>query len=167
MATPADNPGVVVKPPLLYGAALIVVLVLRWLLWLPRISSGRIRAVRENQHITSFMVALLRLLASFVADLFKSRRRLEAEILCLRHQLNIALRRRPSRLPLRGSDRALLVWMSRCPRSSERCPRSIGITVRVQSDCCPRSSESARRSPRGVSLVTLARYIAVPRARRR
>ena len=38
------------------------------------------------------MVALLRLLASFVADLFKSRRRLEAEILFLRHQLNIALR---------------------------------------------------------------------------
>ena len=59
------------------------------------------------------MVTFLRLLASFVADLFKSRRRLEAEILCLRHQLNIALRRRPSRLPLRGSDRALLVWMTR------------------------------------------------------
>ncbi|MGA7450510.1 MAG: transposase [Rhodoplanes sp.] len=32
---------------------------------------------------------------------------------------------------------------NRCPRSSERCPRSIGITVRVQSDCCPQSSESA------------------------
>ena len=59
------------------------------------------------------MLAILRLLATFVADLFKSRRRLEAEILCLRHQLNIALRRRPARLPLRGSDRALLVWMTR------------------------------------------------------
>src|SRR5271157_529249 len=44
---------------------------------------------------------------------FKSRRRLEAEILFLRHQLNIASRRRPARLPLRGSDRALLVWMTR------------------------------------------------------
>ena len=59
------------------------------------------------------MLAILRLLAAFVADLFKSRRRLEAEILFLRHQLNIALRRRPARLPLRGSDRALLVWMTR------------------------------------------------------
>ena len=59
------------------------------------------------------MVAILRLLARFVADLFKSQRRLEAEILCLRHQLDIALRRRPARLPLRGSDRALLVWMTR------------------------------------------------------
>ena len=59
------------------------------------------------------MLSILRLLATFVADLFKSRRRLEAEMLCLRHQLNIALRRRPGRLPLRGSDRALLVWMTR------------------------------------------------------
>ena len=59
------------------------------------------------------MLAILRLLAAFVANLFKSRRRLEAENLFLRHQLNIALRRRPSRLPLRGSDRALLVWMTR------------------------------------------------------
>ena len=59
------------------------------------------------------MVAILRLLAAFIANLFKSRRRLEAEILFLRHQLNIALRRRPARLRLRGSDRALLVWMTR------------------------------------------------------
>jgi hypothetical protein len=44
---------------------------------------------------------------------FKSRRRLEAEDLFLRHQLNIALRRRPPRLRLRGSHRALLVWMTR------------------------------------------------------
>jgi hypothetical protein len=59
------------------------------------------------------MLTILRLLAAFFANLFKSRRRLEAEILFLRHQLNIALRRRPARLPLRGSDRALLVWMTR------------------------------------------------------
>ena len=59
------------------------------------------------------MVAILRLLAVFIANLFKSRRQLEAEILFLRHQLNIALRQRPTRLPLRGSDRALLVWMTR------------------------------------------------------
>jgi hypothetical protein len=59
------------------------------------------------------MVAILCLLATFVADLFKSRRRLEAEILCLCHQLNIALRQRPAPLPLRGSDRALPVWMTR------------------------------------------------------
>jgi transposase InsO family protein len=49
----------------------------------------------------------------FVADLFKSRCRLEAENSLLRHQLAIALRRAPPRLRLRGSDRALLVWMTR------------------------------------------------------
>src|SRR5215475_8895607 len=46
-------------------------------------------------------------------DLFKSRRRLKAENLFLRHQLNIALMRAPPRLRLCGGDRALLVWMIR------------------------------------------------------
>jgi hypothetical protein len=59
------------------------------------------------------MLANLHLLAMFVADLFKSRRRLEAENLFLRHQLNIALRRMPPRPRLRGSDRALLMWITR------------------------------------------------------
>ena len=48
-------------------------------------------------------------LGMFVVDLFKSRSRLEAENLFLRHQLNIALRRVPPRLRLRGVDRALLL----------------------------------------------------------
>jgi len=59
------------------------------------------------------MLAIFHLLGTYLANLFKSRRRLEAENLFLRHQLNIALRRRPPRLRLRGSDRALLVWMTR------------------------------------------------------
>jgi hypothetical protein len=59
------------------------------------------------------MLAIVRLLGTFVANLFKSRRRLEAENLFLRHQLNIALRRRSPRLRLWASDRALLVWMAR------------------------------------------------------
>src|SRR6476619_896292 len=58
------------------------------------------------------MLAVLQLIGAFVADLFKSRRRLEIENLFLRHQLNIALRRMPHRLRLRGSDRALMVWMT-------------------------------------------------------
>ena len=52
-------------------------------------------------------------LGMFVADLFKSRCRLEAENLLLRHQLTIALRRAPPRFRLLGSDRALLIWMTR------------------------------------------------------
>jgi len=59
------------------------------------------------------MIAILYALGMFVADLFKSRCRLEAENLLLRHQLSIALRRAPPRLRLRGSDRALIIWMTR------------------------------------------------------
>jgi transposase InsO family protein len=59
------------------------------------------------------MFAILHALGMFFADLFKSRSRLEAENLFLRHQLNIALRQAPPRLRLRGSDRALLVWITR------------------------------------------------------
>jgi transposase InsO family protein len=61
------------------------------------------------------MPVILYALAISLCDLFKSRRRPQAENLFLRHQLNIALRALPRRR-LRGSDRALLVWMARmCP----------------------------------------------------
>src|SRR5687767_16024452 len=59
------------------------------------------------------MFALLRLLVALISNRLKSRRRLEVENLYLRHQLNIALRRAPHGLRLRGIDRALLVWMTR------------------------------------------------------
>jgi hypothetical protein len=59
------------------------------------------------------MLPVLHSLGMFIVDLFKSRRRLEAENLFLRHQLSIALRPAPPRLRPRGSDRALLVWMPR------------------------------------------------------
>jgi len=52
-------------------------------------------------------------LGRFAAGLFKSRCRFEAENLLLRHQLSIALRRKPLRLRLRRSDRPLLVCMTR------------------------------------------------------
>ena len=52
------------------------------------------------------MLAMLHLLGTFVANLFKARRRLEVENLFLRHQLNIALRHSPRRLRLRRSERA-------------------------------------------------------------
>jgi len=59
------------------------------------------------------MIAILHALGMFVADLFKSRSRLEAENLLLRHQLSIAMRQAPPRRRLRGRDRALLVLMTR------------------------------------------------------
>ena len=41
--------------------------------------------VRQNQRIMHSMLAILRLIAAFIANLFKSRCRLEAENLFLRH----------------------------------------------------------------------------------
>jgi hypothetical protein len=41
------------------------------------------------------MLAVLHSLGMFIIDVFKSRRRLEAENLFLRHQLSIALRSAP------------------------------------------------------------------------
>ena len=72
------------------------------------------------------MVGILRALVIFVADMFKSRWRLQAENLFLRHQLNIALRRAPPRPRLLGSDRALLIWMTRL------WPTLLGATKVVQ-----------------------------------
>jgi hypothetical protein len=48
-----------------------------------------------------------------LCDGFKSRRRLEAEILVLRHQLNVLQQRAPRRLYLTWADRALFVWLYR------------------------------------------------------
>jgi uncharacterized membrane protein len=72
------------------------------------------------------MFAILHALGMFVADLFKSRSRLEAENLFLRHQLTIAMRRAPPRLRVRGrrggtypSGRAMerrqMIWTSAVP----------------------------------------------------
>jgi hypothetical protein len=74
------------------------------------------------------MLAILRLLMTFAANLFRSRRRLEVENLFLRYQLNIALRRAPHRLRLHGSDRAMLVWLTRL------WPSLIGLARVVQPD---------------------------------
>src|SRR2546421_2991475 len=68
------------------------------------------------------MFAIIHLLATFIADLSKPQRRLEVENLFLRHQLNVALRGAPHRPQLRGSDRALLVWMTGLwPSLAVRC----------------------------------------------
>jgi hypothetical protein len=79
---------------------------------LPKIPSGN-RFVGEGESVHhSMMLTLLHALGTFILDLFKSRRRLQAENLFLRHQLNIALRKASPRAQLRGADRALLVWMT-------------------------------------------------------
>jgi hypothetical protein len=59
------------------------------------------------------MIDGLKLLAWFVGSLFRSSRRLEAEIVILRHQLNVLRRRMPSRARLTLIDRLIFVWLYR------------------------------------------------------
>jgi hypothetical protein len=59
------------------------------------------------------MIAIAFLFVGVLCDCFKSRRRLEAEILVLRHQLNVLQQRAPRRLQLHWADRALFVWLYR------------------------------------------------------
>src|SRR6266581_7693731 len=62
------------------------------------------------------MIAIAFLFVRVVWDCFRSRQRLEAEILVLRHQLNVLQQRAPRRLHLRWVDRALFIWLyRRCP----------------------------------------------------
>ncbi|MGO8918498.1 MAG: hypothetical protein ACLQJR_21570 [Stellaceae bacterium] len=59
------------------------------------------------------MIDGLKLLACFVVSLFRSEGRLEAEIVILRHQLNVLRRRMPSRARLTLTDRLIFVWLYR------------------------------------------------------
>jgi transposase InsO family protein len=59
------------------------------------------------------MIALLRLLLHIVVSPFKTKARLEAEIIMLRHQVNVLRRRLPSKPKLAVADRLLFVWLYR------------------------------------------------------
>ena len=63
------------------------------------------------------MIAIGLLFLQMLCDRFKAPQRLEAEILVLRHQLNVLQQRTPRRrLRLRWADRALFIWLYwRCP----------------------------------------------------
>jgi transposase InsO family protein len=50
---------------------------------------------------------------NYLRDGFRSQEQLKAEIVLLRHQLNVLHRRNPRSLRLRGVDRALFVWLYR------------------------------------------------------
>ena len=59
------------------------------------------------------MIAFLSLFIHMLISPFKSRARLEAEIILLRHQLNVLRRRVPSKPRLAVADRLLFVWLYR------------------------------------------------------
>src|SRR5450631_4431935 len=66
----------------------------------------------ESEH-NCWMFAIAFLFVRVLCDCFKSRRLLEAEVLVLRHQLNVLQQRAPRRLYLTWIDRALFVWLYR------------------------------------------------------
>jgi hypothetical protein len=59
------------------------------------------------------MIALLRPLLHIVVSPFRTKARLEAEIIMLRHQVNVLRRRVPSKSKLAVADRLLFVWLYR------------------------------------------------------
>src|SRR5258707_5946265 len=74
------------------------------------------------------MIAIGLLFVRMLCDCFKSRRRLEAEILVLRHQLNVLQQRMPHRVHLRWADRAVFIWLYR------RYPRMLDALTIVRPD---------------------------------
>src|SRR5260370_920337 len=59
------------------------------------------------------MIDFLNLFVHVLVSPFKSRARLEAEIVVLRHQLNVLRRCAPSKLRLTGVDRLIFAWLFR------------------------------------------------------
>ncbi len=59
------------------------------------------------------MLALIRLTCGLIADLFRSRAALEAEILVLRQQIIVLRRGKPTRLSFIATDRLVLGWVCR------------------------------------------------------
>jgi hypothetical protein len=66
----------------------------------------------ESEHDRR-MIAIGRLFVRMLRDCFKPRQQLQAEMLVLRHQLNILRRCAPRRPHLRWADRALFIWLYR------------------------------------------------------
>jgi hypothetical protein len=91
-----------------------------------------VAATTESEHDPGRLMAIGFLFVRMLGDCFKSRRRLEAEILALRHQLNVLQRRTPRRLHLRWADHALFIWLYR------RCPRLLDAMTIVR----PETGES-------------------------
>jgi len=82
----------------------------------PKTPSIGFSIASESEH-DCWMFAIAFLFVRVLCDCFKSRRRLEAEILVLRHQLNVLQQRAPRRLYLTWADRALFVRLE---------PRALG-----------------------------------------
>ena len=94
------------------------------------------------------MKDLFKLILGVLASLFKSRARLEAEILILRQQINVLRRRAPKRPDLNNTDRLISLALSL-------------VSLRPWRDCDCQAGDDHSLAPRWVSSV-LALAIAQP-----
>src|SRR5215471_15132327 len=86
------------------------------------------------------MIAIAFLFVRMLCDFFKPRQRLEAEILILRHQLNVLQPHAPRRaLHLRWIDRALFIWLYRriLPHIQVGKLKPLAIADELRSDQLP------------------------------
>jgi hypothetical protein len=95
------------------------------------------------------MKDLFKLILGVLASLFKSRAKLEAEILILRQQINVLRRQAPKRPHLNNTDRFLFVWLYHW------------FPLRRWRDCDCQAGDDHSLAPRWVSSV-LALAIAQP-----
>ena len=86
------------------------------------------------------MISFLGLLLHALASPFKSQARLEAEIVFLRHQLNLLRRRLPAKPRLTPADRSLFVWLYRL------VPSLLNAAVIIQLDTIVRWHRAGFRS---------------------
>jgi len=86
------------------------------------------------------MASFLGLLLHALASPFKSQARLEAEIVFLRHQLNLLRRRLPAKPRLTPADRLLFVWLYRL------VPSLLNAAVIIQPDTIVRWHRAGFRS---------------------
>jgi hypothetical protein len=85
------------------------------------------------------MVSFFGLLLHVLPSPFRSQARLEAEIVFLRHQLNLLRRRFPAKSRLRPVDRLLFVWLYRL------VPSLLNAAIIVQPDTIVRWHRSGFR----------------------
>src|SRR3989337_673550 len=93
------------------------------------------------------MKYMFKLILGVLASLFKSRAKLEAEILILRQQINVLRRRAPKRPQLNNTDRFLFVWLYHW------FPSAIGAIAIVRPETIIRWHRACQRSRSGSSIV--------------
>src|SRR6266478_6178748 len=86
------------------------------------------------------MRGMAALVFGWLSSLLKSRRRLQAENLVLRHQVNILRRQAPGRTRLSNPDRLVFVWLYRL------CPTVVDAVAIIRPETLIRWHRSGSRS---------------------